>query len=138
MKTLIILGLALAGVTNLGAQTYIRTNMNVAATITNSSTYTYGGTNLVDATRYGEVGFVASNTGNAAATNYVTWTFQISADGTNWATAPVYTWLTGPGVTVTNWNLGTVGYIRPYQRVSTNSEPLTNSLFGLLKGYRRD
>lgn len=135
---LILVGLALAGVIKLSAQTYIRTNMNVAATVTNSSTYTYAGTNLVDATRYSEAGFVASNTGNAAGTNNVVWTFQVSADGTNWATAPTFTWLTGPGVTITNWNLGTLGFIRPYQRVSTNAEPLTNTLFGVLKGYRRD
>lgn len=144
MKKLLILiiGLALFAVASVThAQTFIRTNMQVAATITNGTTYTYAGTNFVDATRYTEVGFESRIHGNAASTNNVVWTFRLSMDGTNWVNSPTHTWVAsgaGTGYTATNFTLGTYGFIQPYTRVSTNAENLTNTLIGVLKGYRRD
>lgn len=134
-----LIGLALlASAIHLSAQTYVRTNMQVAATITNGTTYTYAGTNFIDAQRYGEVVLENRTHGNAASTNNVVWTFKLSADGTNYGDNAVFTWVARPGYDYTNITLGAMGFIKPYQRISTNAENLTNTLFGYLKGYRRD
>ena len=120
------------------SERYVRTNMQVAATITNGTTYTYAGTNFVDATRHSEVAFENRSHGDGSATNNVVWTFRLSLDGTNWLSSPTVSWVAGPGYTGTNFALGVYGYVQPYTRVSTNTTDLTNTLHGYLKGYRRD
>lgn len=139
-KTLtLLIGLALASVIHMHAQTYVRTNMQVAATITNGTTYTYAGTNFVDASRYSEVGFEHSASGPGVETNNYVYTFKLSNDATNYAGSPTLIWVANGARALTNFTLGTYGHVQLFTRVSTNAIDHTNSsLYGYLKGYRRD
>lgn len=125
--------------------TVTRTNMQIAPTITNGATYTYSGTNLIELTRYGEVGWEIGFQGtNSVSTSNLVQTFRFSMDGTNWLNSPIYSWtIASQGTTAvraaTNWSIGTFNYMRPYQLTSPNTNDLTNAvLYGYAKGYRRD
>lgn len=144
MKKLIT-GLALlAGVIHVNAQTYISTNMQVYATMTNSVGPAYTGTNLVDATRYGEVSFEWKFQGTAASTSTNLVAFQVSRDGTNWSTTPWDVWSeaangTTAVIAVKKFTLGPIPFIRPMYITNSGSVNMTNaSLWATLKGYRRD
>lgn len=127
------------------AQTYIRTNLNVALTNAASAANTQGSTNYVDASRYGEVGFeltcqgVSTNTGNFSVA------FVRSADGTNYESKP-FALLTVAGNSnvlvraLTNFTLGPLGYVRvSYTTNAEGQADFTNVyVWGYLKGYRRD
>ena len=125
--------------------TVTRTNMQIAPTITNGATYTYSGTNLIELTRYGEVGWeIAFRGTNFVSTSNVTQTFRFSMDGTNWLTTPIYSWVFAADGTnavrhATNWDIGTFNFMQPYQITSPNTNDITNAvLYGYAKGYRRD
>lgn len=138
----IAIGLALlASVINLRAQAtaYVRTNLDMASTITNASTYTYTGTNAMDCRLYGEVGFEHSASGPGVETNNYVYTFKISNDGTNYAVSPTLVFLANGERTLTNFQIGTYRFVKLHTRVSTNAVDHTNAyLHGTLKGYRRD
>jgi hypothetical protein len=118
--------------------TTVVTNMQIAgATITNATTYTYAGTNLVDVSRYHNIGWQLSFAGSALSTNTVTLTFKRSADGTNYETTPLYAWAvtalgTNPVVLITNFPTAPAIFWQPYQITSAVTNDLTNAiLFGI-------
>lgn len=118
--------------------TIARTNMQIAPTLTNAATYTYAGTNQIELTRYGEVGWEFGSFGTntiRAGTNWNVGTFNymkpyqftsstttqlqsflVSLDGTNWLTAPIYYWPLGTGVAIDQTNAFLYGYAKGYRR----------------------
>lgn len=136
--------LFLCGALAATAQTWQTTNMQVYATLTNSTGPAYAGTNYINATRYGEVGFILSFAAPSATTANNTVAFQTSYDATNWTTVPDYIWVVPANGTttvlrITNFYLGPIPYIRPMYLSNAGSVNCTNVLLqGLWKGYRRD
>lgn len=146
MKTTTLLALILWPL-SLVAQvpaTMIRTNQQIAVTITNQTAYTYAGTNSVDATRYSQVALQLSFGGTNASTGNAIAVFKRSCDGTNYETAAPIVWtvpITGltPVLVVTNLNLDAIGYLKLWYITNSTDADLTNcTLFGYIKGYRRD
>jgi len=118
--------------------TIVRTNMQIAPTITAATTYTYAGTNLIDLTRYGQVGWEFGSFGTNTIRAGTNWTidtfsymkpyqfvsstttqlqsFKVSLDGTNWLTSPIYYWPLGTGVHIDQTNAFLYGYAKGYRR----------------------
>ena len=137
--TLIVLALPLCARAQLLGEfsTMNRTNMWITNSITASATYTYVGTNMVDVSRYQNVGWEFSFLGSADATNDITITFKRSPDGTNYETSPLYSWVissqgTNAVLALTNFPAAPAFMWKPYQITSAATNSLTNAfLYGL-------
>lgn len=115
------------------------TNFYITPTLSASATYSYAGTNVVDVARYHNVGWSLSFAGESATTANVIITFERTHDGTNWETAPLYTWTVPANGTaivraMTNFATAPALYWRPKSITNAGSVNLTNAV---LVGIRR-
>jgi len=124
--------------------TVIRTNQQIATTITNGTAYTYAGTNYVDCSRYSRVGLEFSAGGTNASSGSHTLVFKRSMDGTNYETTAGIVWtITSSGTTpfrlMTNWDVGNYNYVKLFYITNSIDADLTNAtLWGYTKGYLRE
>lgn len=102
-----------------------------AGTLTNSATRTSGFTDI-EIPKVNNVGLVLRFTGAGAATDNLTLTFARSVDGSNFETAPRFTWkvaLNGTTAVVGYTNLveSTIGAARYLRLVSAQNEGTNNA-----------
>lgn len=127
------------------AQSYVlSTNLTLTNTVAASATLTYLGTNTLDLTRYRTFAISATGAGTNISTNTLTFTFLASPTGTNWESAPRYTlsgtiYGTNPFTLLTNLSCDGIGYVKPFQIVSSVTNEITNVwTYGGLKVYPRN
>lgn len=144
-KIILILSTWLLGCAPVAAQFYqLSTNVCFTNTIAASATLTYTGTNVLDLSMYRSFALTATGSGTNLSTNTLSFTFLAGPTTTNWEAAPRYT-LTGtvngtnPFCFFTNLDAGMIGYLKPYQIVSSVTNEITNAWsYGVLKMFPRN
>lgn len=144
-KILLALTLLFSGWTASGQSFSLSTNLWFTNNVESGLTLTYAGTNCLDVTRYKTFSVVATGSGTNVSTNLVVFTFKTSATATNWEILPSYA-LTGTVHGVSGFSFFTnlmagdgVGYVKPYQIISSLTNRLTNIwVFGGLKMFPRN
>lgn len=147
IKILILAAIASLVCAGVKAQSvsYSTNNLEIFTVLTNGATYAFAGTNFVDMTRNTEVAFEFALQGTNANTALATVTFVRALSSNRWETIPSFAVQarangTTPVVSITNWNVGAAGYIKPYQvSFAAATDDATNvTLKAFVKGYRRD
>jgi len=146
MKKMIGMAVLMVGLEVFG-QAYDLSNWGVTNRLVNGALLTGTnnlGTNVLDVTRYTDVGLQVKFAGAGSGTEPMKVWLLRSADGTNWQSGDGEVWSVPAAglaqvVAMTNLDVGALGYLKLRALTNGNSGDLTNvTLSAVLKGYRRD